>query len=75
VAALPEETRGIFELYYGHGLSDRDIAERLGIKTDAVKHRRDRALKQLRARLPGDGTWCKEGVVEMEGMEGMRETG
>lgn len=49
VDALPEKSRQIFDLSFGEGMKNREIAQRLGISESAVKKRKIRMLDFLRA--------------------------
>jgi RNA polymerase sigma-70 factor (ECF subfamily) len=53
LSAIPESERRIVELAYDDGLSQREIAERLGIPLGTVKSRTRRALAVLREALDG----------------------
>jgi DNA-directed RNA polymerase specialized sigma24 family protein len=56
-SALPDRTQKLLELWLVEGLSDQDIARRIGEggapapSADAVKMQRHRAVRRLRARL------------------------
>lgn len=45
-------TRDLLDLRYGQGLTCPQIAEVLGLSTDAVKKRCERAVRQMRQELP-----------------------
>lgn len=47
LSRLPESDRLILELKYYNGYTAREIAEKLGMKQEAVKKRQQRALKKL----------------------------
>ncbi len=51
LAALPRQQRAVVVLRYYEDLSEREIAEALGVSTGAVKSHASRALATLRARL------------------------
>lgn len=53
-------TRELLELRYGQGLSCREVAQVLGLSTDAVKKRCERAVRQMRQELPTET--LKEGT-------------
>ena len=48
---MPSDEREVLALAYDHGLSQSEIAERLGLPIGTVKSRTRRALLRLRARL------------------------
>lgn len=48
---LPEESRTIFQLYFGEEFTMREIAEILGMKENTVKSRIHRGKEQLRESL------------------------
>ncbi len=48
---LPEESRTIFQLYFGEQFTTKEIAEILGMKESTVKSRIHRGKQQLRASL------------------------
>jgi DNA-directed RNA polymerase specialized sigma24 family protein len=47
IAGLPEQTRRIFELHRYEGLTQRALADRLGISTTAVEKHMRRAMRVL----------------------------
>ena len=49
--ALPEDSRVIFQLYFGEEYTTREIAEILGMKENTVKSRIHRGKEQLRESL------------------------
>lgn len=49
--SLPEDSRIIFQLYYGERFTTREIAELLRMKEPTVKSRLQRGKKQLRAEM------------------------
>lgn len=49
--SLPEDSRMIFQLYYGERFTTREIAEMLRMKEATVKSRLHRGKKQLRAEM------------------------
>lgn len=51
IQSLPERAREIFRLSREHGLTYREIAERLGLSIKTVENQMGRSLKKLRARL------------------------
>jgi RNA polymerase sigma-70 factor (ECF subfamily) len=51
IAALPPRMREVFELSRKENLSNKQIAERLGISELTVAHQIKKALKQLRIRI------------------------
>ena len=53
VAALPDRARDIYRLSRDHGLTSRQIAERLGISVKTVETQMGRSLKRLRLALAG----------------------
>jgi RNA polymerase sigma-70 factor (ECF subfamily) len=53
IAALPDRAREIYRLSRGHGLTSRQIAERLGISVKTVETQMGRSLKRLRIALAG----------------------
>lgn len=48
---LPEETRVIFQMYYGEQFSIREIAQLLEMKENTVKSKIHRGREQLRSQL------------------------
>jgi DNA-directed RNA polymerase specialized sigma24 family protein len=46
---LPDELRQVFERLYVRGMSEAAVSAELGIPMDAVRERRTRALRSLRA--------------------------
>ena len=48
VNELPEEQRTVISLRYFVGLSEREVAETLGVREGTVKSRTSRALDRLR---------------------------
>lgn len=56
VHAEPPETQRIFTLYYGFGLSAREIAGELGGRDAAVRSRLYRLTQKIRTELRKDGT-------------------
>lgn len=55
LAELPEAQRSVLELAYFQGLSQTEIAERLGEPLGTVKTRTQLAMKKLREKLKGLG--------------------
>jgi RNA polymerase sigma-70 factor, ECF subfamily len=55
MAALSGAHREVLELYYDAGLTQRQIAERLGVPLGTVKTRTYHALRAMRAELEGRG--------------------
>lgn len=55
LARLGPQDRSILEWAFQEGLGDREIGERLGMKTEAVKKRRQRALQRVREALGNAG--------------------
>ena len=53
MATLPPHERSVIQLAYGDGLSQSEIATRLGWPIGTVKTRTRRALRLLRDRLEG----------------------
>ncbi|HLX34770.1 MAG TPA: sigma-70 family RNA polymerase sigma factor [Candidatus Limnocylindrales bacterium] len=53
VSALPDAERRVVALAYSDGLSQSEIADRLGVPIGTVKSRTRRALARLRAQLAG----------------------
>jgi RNA polymerase sigma-70 factor (ECF subfamily) len=51
VAALPEDTRELFQLFFDEGFTHPEIAERTGLPLGTVKTRLRRGLLALRDRL------------------------
>ncbi|MCA8978263.1 MAG: sigma-70 family RNA polymerase sigma factor [Planctomycetes bacterium] len=51
IARLGPQDQSILEWSYHAGLGDREIAQRLGMKPEAVKKRRQRALQSVRAAM------------------------
>lgn len=51
LSALPEDSRTIFQLYYGERFTTREIAGILGMKENTVKSRLHRGKEQLRVGL------------------------
>lgn len=51
VAALPEETRTLFQLFFDQGLTHPEIADRTGLPLGTIKTRLRRGLLSLRDRL------------------------
>lgn len=49
--SLPEDSRVIFQLYYGEQFTTKEIAAILGMKENTVKSRLHRGKEQLRAQL------------------------
>jgi RNA polymerase sigma-70 factor (ECF subfamily) len=49
--ALPEDSRMIFQLYYGEQFTTREIADILHVKENTVKSRLHRGKEQLREQL------------------------
>ena len=49
--ALPEESRTIFQLYFGEQFTTKEIADILGMKENTVKSRIHRGKEQLRVSL------------------------
>jgi RNA polymerase sigma factor (sigma-70 family) len=52
--ALPEQTRRIFELHRHEGLSQRAVAERLGVSTTTVEKHMRRAMQALARARDGE---------------------
>ena len=50
---LPEDSRTIFQLYFGEEFTTKEIAEILGMKENTVKSRLHRGKEQLRESLQG----------------------
>ncbi len=51
LCSLPEDSRTIFQLYYGERFTTREIAEVLEMKENTVKSRLHRGKEQLRAEV------------------------
>lgn len=51
IRSLPEDSRTIFQLYYGEQFTTREIAEMLRMKETTVKSRLHRGRQQLRAEM------------------------
>lgn len=51
ISSLPEECRCVFRMSREEGLSNQEIADRLGISKDTVKYHIKHALKIIRSRL------------------------
>jgi RNA polymerase sigma-70 factor (ECF subfamily) len=51
VAALPDEERGVVRLQYLEGLTQSEVAERLGVPLGTIKSRSSRAYRRLASRL------------------------
>ncbi len=54
IGSLPEQTRRIFELHRYEGLTQRALADRLGISTTAVEKHMRRAMRVLAEARDGD---------------------
>jgi RNA polymerase sigma factor (sigma-70 family) len=61
VRRLPSETREMFALRFGEGLSVREVATVLGLGEDAAKQRFARALRQIRSELSTTRSAREEG--------------
>lgn len=62
---ISEENRLCFQLYYGEGISTREIADILHMKESTVRSRMHREKIKLKAKLLKDGyipTYGKEGI-------------
>jgi RNA polymerase sigma factor (sigma-70 family) len=59
IEAVPETYREVLVMYYRHGESVAEVAQRLGISEDAVKQRLSRGREHLRTQL----TMSIEGVL------------
>jgi len=57
---LPQPDRGIFELAYFEMLTDREIADQLGLKITTVRYCLKRARKAIREMLADNGTISKK---------------
>lgn len=55
IAALPEKMRVVLELSRKQGMSRKEIADHLDMPENTVKTNLQRALKQLRGKLPAKG--------------------
>ncbi len=55
LAQLPEDQRKVLEMSYYEGLTQAEIAERMGIPLGTIKTRTRRALERLRARFLSEG--------------------
>lgn len=55
LASLPDESRALLLLHYQHGLSQREIAETLGLRRSTVGDRLNRALETMRRSLRRGG--------------------
>ena len=65
LAGQPVETRELFALRYGQGLSHREIASLTGLGEAAVRQRFSRAMREIRERRQRDkGTLNEEGEVD-----------
>ena len=53
LSVLPDDSRTIFQLYFGEQFTVREIAEVLGMNENTVKSRLHRGKEQLRASLEG----------------------
>ena len=51
IEQLPESNREVFRLRYERGLSFEEIAARTGLRSDAIRQRVSRSLRQLRSVL------------------------
>lgn len=51
ISSLPQEDRGIFQLYYGENFTTKEIGELLGKKESTVKSRLHRGKEKLRAQM------------------------
>lgn len=51
IQSLPEDSRMIFQLYYGEQFTTKEIAEMLRMKESTVKSRLHRGKKQLRTEM------------------------
>lgn len=56
LAALPDDSRVIFQLYYGEQFTIREIGEILGINENTIKSRLHRGKEQLRSAIEGNRT-------------------
>ncbi len=57
---LPEDSRTIFQLYFGEEFTTKEIAEILGMKENTVKSRIHRGKEQLRESLQEEKTPVQE---------------
>jgi len=65
LAGQPAETRELFALRYGQGLSHREIASLTGLGEAAVRQRFSRAMREIRdSRESEKGTLNEEGEVD-----------
>jgi len=65
LAGHPAETRELFALRYGQGLSHREIASLTGLGEAAVRQRFSRVMREIRERHDrGQGTLNEEGEVD-----------
>lgn len=53
LSALPDDSRVIFQLYYGEQFTVREIAEILDMNENTIKSRMHRGKEQLRVALEG----------------------
>ncbi len=60
--ALPKELRELFALRFADGLTNRQIAELVGLEEDAVKQRFSRALRELRETLVAEAAAGEEAL-------------
>lgn len=51
ISSLPQEDRGIFQLYYGENFTTKEIGELLGKKESTVKSRLHRGKEKLREKM------------------------
>ena len=68
---LPEDSRTIFQLYFGEQFTTKEIAEILEMKENTVKSRLHRGKEQLRESL-SDKTGSVQGSGKETGIGGIR---